>query len=73
MSVRGEVTESIRRKGELRVREGSSYEEEGDYPSKGGVVQPARGWHPPTLFEPEAWQGRFGVRCGPAAPETKNP
>ena len=72
MSLRGEATESIRRQGEQRVREGLGYEEETDFPSKGGSAPPAYSRHPPTLFAPEPWLARFGVRCG-AAQETKNP
>ena len=72
MSMRGEATEAIRRQGEHRVREGLGYEEETDYPSS-VTGPPAYLRHPPTLFEPEAWHSRFGVRCGGPEPEMKNP
>jgi hypothetical protein len=73
MSMRGEVTESIRRQVEYRVREGLADEDENDFPSKRGFDPTAPNRHPPTLFEPEAWLGRFGVRCAAVSRETKNP
>ena len=73
MSIRGEMTETIRRQGEHRVRERLDFEEETDFPSKETAASPAWERHPRTLFEPEAWHARFGLRCGGPAPETKNP
>ena len=73
MSIRGEATEAIRRQGEHRVREGLDFGDETDYPAQDLAATPAHARHPRTLFEPEAWQARFGVRCGGPAPETKNP
>jgi hypothetical protein len=73
MSIRGETTEAIRRQGEQRVREELGFDEDSDYPSNDPVGPPAYTRHPDTLFEPEAWRARFGVRCGGPSPEMKNP
>jgi hypothetical protein len=73
MSTRGELTHEFQRQGEWRAREDSWFDEETDthpapaVPVRHGVLRPH------TLFEPEPWRARIGVRCGVVVPETKNP
>jgi hypothetical protein len=68
MSLRGEVTETYRRQGEHRIRDGLAHDDDSEIPPKRGTALQARPRLPGVTIEPEAWFASFGVRCG-AAPE----
>jgi hypothetical protein len=72
MSIRGEITEAQKRKGERLAREYGWFDEE-DFAERGATREPpARVLRPPTLYEAGPWLARMGLRCGPATGEQEN-
>jgi hypothetical protein len=72
MSIRGEITEAQKRKGERLAREYGWFDED-DFAERGATREPAvRVLRPPTLYAAGPGLARWGLGWGPATGEQEN-